>query len=363
VLIEAFIVLVMVAGGIVAYRMRRSRLGLTSGWRLDWRDLFNWPRKPAGARPGQPYVPDAGELTRIIVRGMVRLGFQSFTAPTRVLDSHVLVTGSEVDIDTIRHFERETRAEIVAFVEDKGTRYRWALNAPPTFSYRVDPKVAPGTLVISRAPSAADAAAGPEPAHSLSGPPAPSPSWPAWYGPDETERAAPPAPAATTRDPVGYDSGGWVIGAPEHVASAAPVASVTPIRPGGRHLPGTRYVGGGRPGQGPDSGSVRLFRVGGGNIYHLKPGLNRLGRDSGSCDIVCAYDDAISSIHLEFHRTGTDVRVRDLDSLNGTRLNGHDLVGTQPLRHGDELCLGETKLRLVIGSLSLAPTHHLTSDP
>ena len=61
--------------------------------------------------------------------------------------------------------------------------------------------------------------------------------------------------------------------------------------------------------------------------------------------------------------TGTDVRIRDLDSLNGTRLNDHDLVGTQPLRHGDELCLGETKLRLVVGSPSLAPTHHVTSDP
>jgi hypothetical protein len=160
------------------------------------------PREPAGARPGQPYVPDAGQLTRIIVRGMVRLGYQSFTAPTRVLDPHVMVTGNEVDIDTIRHFEHETKAEIMHFVEEKGTRYRWALNTEPTFSYRVDPKVGPGTLVISRAPSPGDVGAGPEPGRSLSGSSAPAPSWSAWYGPDETGPAAPPAPSATTRDPV-----------------------------------------------------------------------------------------------------------------------------------------------------------------
>jgi hypothetical protein len=240
------------------------------------------------------------------------------------------------------------KAEIMAFVEREGTKYRWALNTPPTFSYRVDPKLAPGNLVISRASSSPDAGPGPEPANR----PSAQPSWQAWYGQDETGHAA-----ATRAEPVRYDSGGWVIGAPE------PVASVTPIKQAG-YLRGTRFVnGGGRLRQGPENGNVRLFRVGGGNIYHLKPGLNRLGRDSDGCDIVCGYDDAISSIHLEFNVTGEDVRVRDLDSLNGTKLNGHDLLGTQPLSHGDELCLGETKLRLVVGSASLAPTHNVTSDP
>lgn len=357
-LIKVFIVLVMVVAGLVAYRVLRSRLALGSGSRLDWRAIAGWLRGPAGPRPGQPYVPDAGQLTHAIVRGMVRLGYKSFMASTRVLDPHVVVTGNEVDIDTIRHFERETKTEIIAFVEHRGTKYRWTLNSEPAFSYRIDPQAAPGTLVISRAASAPDAGGPAEPDGNPDGPSPRTSSWDAWYGPGEAGRAAPPAPPAATRaDPVRYDSGGWVIGAAE------PVASVTPTgRRAGTGRQPTRYVTGGRTGQDADHGGVRLFRVAGGNVYHLRPGLNRLGRDAGDCDIVCAYDDAISSAHLEFHVTGTDVRVRDLDSLNGTKLNDHDLIGIQALRHGDELCLGQTRLRLVVGSVSLAPTRNVTSD-
>lgn len=39
---------------------------------------------------------------------------------TDVLEPHAVVTGCEVDIETIRHFEPETRAEIVNYVEQKG---------------------------------------------------------------------------------------------------------------------------------------------------------------------------------------------------------------------------------------------------
>ena len=371
-LIEVFIVLVLVAAGFVTHRLLRPRLAFIPGPR---RVISFVMGKHAGPRPGLSYVPDAGHLTRVIVRGMVRLGYQSFTVATRVLDPNVVVTGCEVDIETIRHFEPETRAEIVNYVEQKGGKYRWALNAPPTFSYRIDPKVPPGTLVISRASALAvgDAAAygpsGPSP-HVPSSQPQ---SWSAWYEQGDTDHVTPsapstapvaPAPSAPTRaDPASYDSGGWRVG-PLEPSPPTPVASDASIGRTRRRLRGTtRYVGGRRAGQDADSGMIRLFRVGGGNVfYHLKPGVNRLGRDFDACDIVCAYDDAISNIHLEFGVTGTEVRVRDLDSLNGTKLNGRDLVGTETLRHGDELCLGETRLRLIVGSASLAPTHDVTSD-
>lgn len=363
-LIDVFIVLVIVAAGFITYRVLRPRLALVPGPRRAISSLMG---DHTGPRPGPSYVPNAGHLTRVIVRGMVRLGYQSFTVATRVLEPHVLVTGCEVDIETIRHFEPETRAEIVNYVEQKGGKYRWTLNAPPTFSYRIDPKVPPGTLVISRASalSAGDAEA--------SGPSPQSQPWSAWYEQGGTEHFNPsapstppvaPAPSASTRaDPASYDSDGWRVG-PLEPSPPTSVASVTSIGRTRGHLRGsTRYVGGRRVGQGADSGMIRLFRVGGGNVfYHLKPGVNRLGRDFDACDIVCAYDDAISNVHLEFDVTGTEVRVRDLDSLNGTKLNGRDVVGTETLRHGDELRLGETRLRLIVGSASLAPTHDLTSD-
>lgn len=84
--------------------------------------------------------------------------------------------------------------------------------------------------------------------------------------------------------------------------------------------------------------------------------MNALGRDPHACNIVCAYDQSISNVHLELNVTDTEVTARDAGSTNGTKINGRDLVGTEPLHHLDELQVGETRLRVAFGGLDLGTT-------
>lgn len=77
-----------------------------------------------------------------------------------------------------------------------------------------------------------------------------------------------------------------------------------------------------------------------------------------ACDVVVD-DDAVSNDHLELSRHGGAVLATDLDSRNGTRLNGRRLDRPTRLRHGDTLTLGSTRLQLVLvpvaGSSETAP--------
>jgi pSer/pThr/pTyr-binding forkhead associated (FHA) protein len=59
-------------------------------------------------------------------------------------------------------------------------------------------------------------------------------------------------------------------------------------------------------------------------------------------DVVLA-DDTISGPHFQVDVMGREFFVRDLDSRNGTRLNGHP-VRYSELMPGDELRIGETVL-------------------
>jgi pSer/pThr/pTyr-binding forkhead associated (FHA) protein len=60
-------------------------------------------------------------------------------------------------------------------------------------------------------------------------------------------------------------------------------------------------------------------------------------------DAVLA-DPQVSRIHLVFERIGDGWTVRDLDSTNGTFVNGRRLSSERPVRPGDEIRLGETRL-------------------
>jgi pSer/pThr/pTyr-binding forkhead associated (FHA) protein len=62
-----------------------------------------------------------------------------------------------------------------------------------------------------------------------------------------------------------------------------------------------------------------------------------LGR-ANSCDFVI-YDPTVSSRHAELVRLDDGWLIRDLGSLNGTRVNGW-LVKEQRLRDGDTLSFG-----------------------
>lgn len=334
--LAASFVVAAVAAAFFAYRALRPRLDLSARPQLIGRAMGRLFGEPTGSMRGQPYISDAGELTRTIIHGMVKLGYQAFTSPTRVLDPRVVVIGAEADIDTLRHFDAEVRTEIINYVKQKGAKFRWSLPTPPTLTYRTDPEAVPGCLSILRAASLTVA----EPAAS-----------PLTTGPRSEYRPAD-----------GEGTGSGALSGPAADRASTRYVNSRSVQPAGAPgRPGPTRLVSGRSAT-TNSGTVCLFRVGGGNVYHLKAGLNRLGRDPGASDIVCAYDDAISNIHLEFEVAGTEVKVRDAGSLNGTNINGRDLLGTQALHHGDELRVGQTKLRLVVGNASLAPTQPVTAE-
>ena len=69
-----------------------------------------------------------------------------------------------------------------------------------------------------------------------------------------------------------------------------------------------------------------------------------VGRAS-SCDIALDADDTVSRTHAEIAVRAGLCLIRDLDSCNGTWLNGRS-VRRARLRRGDLLRLGETEVRV-----------------
>jgi len=66
----------------------------------------------------------------------------------------------------------------------------------------------------------------------------------------------------------------------------------------------------------------------------------RIGRDP-ACDVVLD-DELVSRIHLRLTPTAAGARAEDLDSRNGTFLNGNPLYGAAELSPGDQLVIGVT---------------------
>jgi pSer/pThr/pTyr-binding forkhead associated (FHA) protein len=69
-----------------------------------------------------------------------------------------------------------------------------------------------------------------------------------------------------------------------------------------------------------------------------------VGRDPESD--ICLEDEAVSWNHLEITRRGGVLMAADLDSRNGTALNGEPLDRPRRLRHGDTLLVGRHRLEL-----------------
>ena len=65
-----------------------------------------------------------------------------------------------------------------------------------------------------------------------------------------------------------------------------------------------------------------------------------------SSNLVVVMDGQASRYHCVIERTSDGFRVRDLDSSNGTRLNGK-LVKEAVLVGGDVITIGKTTLKLV----------------
>jgi pSer/pThr/pTyr-binding forkhead associated (FHA) protein len=78
----------------------------------------------------------------------------------------------------------------------------------------------------------------------------------------------------------------------------------------------------------------------------LKEGRTLVGRGE-HCEVRIE-DDAVSTDHLEITRRGSTLLATDLDSRNGTLLNGDPLEGTRRLRNGDVLVAGGARLEVAV---------------
>jgi hypothetical protein len=80
-----------------------------------------------------------------------------------------------------------------------------------------------------------------------------------------------------------------------------------------------------------------------GNEFPLNSAPVTLGR-GGQNDLVLDGDEFASARHARIEVRGDGVWVQDLDSTNGTYVNGSRVVGAQRLDPGDVLRVGETDL-------------------
>jgi len=93
------------------------------------------------------------------------------------------------------------------------------------------------------------------------------------------------------------------------------------------------------PAAGPPAGSAPRLE-GKRGTFHLTRAITRIGR--GADADIRIDDPGVSRHHAEV-RIGNDVILRDLDSTNGTYINGM-LVAEQPLRDGAVITIGSTNL-------------------
>jgi predicted component of type VI protein secretion system len=76
----------------------------------------------------------------------------------------------------------------------------------------------------------------------------------------------------------------------------------------------------------------------------LPPGRTVVGRDPGAD--VTIEDEAVSWNHFEIENRGGTLMATDLDSRNGTALNGEPLDRPRRLRDGDTLTVGSHRLEV-----------------
>jgi pSer/pThr/pTyr-binding forkhead associated (FHA) protein len=70
-------------------------------------------------------------------------------------------------------------------------------------------------------------------------------------------------------------------------------------------------------------------------------------------------EGSVSSHHCEVLLRGSDVVIRDLNSTNGTFINGHQVTGEAPLKPGQILRLGQIEMRLEEASAKPAASKKL----
>jgi pSer/pThr/pTyr-binding forkhead associated (FHA) protein len=86
---------------------------------------------------------------------------------------------------------------------------------------------------------------------------------------------------------------------------------------------------------------VVIFPDGKEETHDLREDRISLGRTEDNA--ICINDQSVSSRHAEFIRVGGDYQLKDLDSTNGTRVNG-ERISEHQLRDGDVLRFGQIEV-------------------
>ena len=91
------------------------------------------------------------------------------------------------------------------------------------------------------------------------------------------------------------------------------------------------------------SAYLEVWTPAGRELVALEAGRLTLGADPAN-DLPLPADPTLSRLHAVLERYEAGWCVRDLDSRNGTFVNGQRIWGERPLRPGDELRVGATRL-------------------
>jgi len=95
-----------------------------------------------------------------------------------------------------------------------------------------------------------------------------------------------------------------------------------------------------------DKGQLLITKgFGVGTRFRLGRRTLTIGRDKGN--LVQLIDDLVSRRHVLVRWTEAGYVLQDLDSQNGTRVNGQKVVGEWVLAEGDTIQLGDSQLKLV----------------
>ncbi len=91
-----------------------------------------------------------------------------------------------------------------------------------------------------------------------------------------------------------------------------------------------------------------------GTMFSIPEGNSTIGRSPDNTVVLNAPD--VSRRHARLERTGSHVRVYDLNSTNGTRVNG-EAVHISDLEPGDEIRIGAQSLTLVSSATAGSQQH------
>jgi pSer/pThr/pTyr-binding forkhead associated (FHA) protein len=108
---------------------------------------------------------------------------------------------------------------------------------------------------------------------------------------------------------------------------------------------------------------LEVWQADGRQLVPLAAERVTIGAATGN-DLHIARDPTVSRIHAALVRYIAGWCVRDLNSRNGTFVNGERIWGEQPLRHDDEIRVGSTRLLFRAGAPSSpGPRTQALEDP